>query len=38
MGQVRRWSNGMRDQVGHPSLAMVNKTTGQSIHHVIVEC
>eukprot|EP00253_Pinus_taeda_P033174 PITA_33174 len=32
------WSNQVRDQVGHPAFALVNKATGQALRHAIAEC
>jgi len=32
------WSNRVRDQVGHPAFALVNKATGQALRHAPAEC
>jgi hypothetical protein len=32
------WSNRVRDPVGHPAFALVNKATGQALRHAIAEC
>ena len=31
------WSNQVRDQVGHPAFALVNKATGQALRHAVAE-
>lgn len=31
--KVESWSNRVRDQVGHPAFALVNKATGQALRH-----